>query len=386
MDQIVVVGASLAGLRAAEALRAEGYEGRLVVIGAEAHRPYDRPPLSKQLLTGDSDHVDRLYLESEDDLGIDWQLGVRAEALDLGEGVVQLADGRRIRFDGLVLACGTHARRPPFALDLDGVTTLRTLDDAIALRQRLRRTRRLAVVGAGFIGCEVAAAARALGVEVALIDVAPAPLAAALGNEVGAACAALHAENGVELELGCGVARLESDAGALSGVRLDDGRLVAADTAVVGVGAMPSTAWLEGSGLQIGDGVECDARLRAIGAGAVVAVGDVARWPNPTFGGRSMRVEHWTHAAESAAAGAQALVHGDDAPEFAPAPTFWSDQYGVRIQSIGLPAIADECVVTEHDADAHRLVAIYARAGTLVGAVAFNAPRALARMRAGIGR
>jgi NADPH-dependent 2,4-dienoyl-CoA reductase/sulfur reductase-like enzyme len=188
----------------------------------------------------------------------------------------------------------------------------------------------------------------------------------------------------VELELGCGVAGLESDAGALSGVRLDDGRLIAADTAVVGVGAAPSTAWLEGSGLKIRDGVECDARLRAIGAGAVVAVGDVARWPNPTFSGRSMRVEHWTHAAESAAAGAQALLHGDDAPEFAPAPTFWSDQYGVRIQSIGVPALADECVITEQDADGHRLVATYGLAGRLVGAVAFNAPRELARMRSEI--
>lgn len=385
MDQIVVVGASLAGLRTAESLRAEGYDKRIVVIGKESYRPYDRPPLSKQLLTGDSDQLDRLYLETDDDLGIDWELGVGAGALDLGTRAVELADGRRIRFDGLVLACGTHARRPSFALDLDGVTTLRTLDDAIALRRRLRQTRRLAVVGAGFIGCEVAAAARALGIEVALIDVAPVPLAVALGNEVGAACAALHAEHGVVLELGCGVAGLESNACALSGVRLDDGRLIVADTAVIGVGATPSTAWLEGSGLQIRDGVECDARLRAIGASDVVAVGDVARWPNPTFDDRAMRVEHWTHAAESAAAGARALLHGDDAPVFAPAPTFWSDQYDVRIQSIGLPALADECVITERDVDGHRLVAAYGHAGRLVGAVAFNAPSALARMRSGIG-
>ena len=385
MDQIVVVGASLAGLRTAESLRAEGYERRIVVVGKESHRPYDRPPLSKQLLTGDSDQLDRLYLETDDDLGIDWELGVGAEALDLGKRAVELADGRRIPFDGLVLACGTHARRPSFALDLDGVTTLRTLDDAIALRHRLRQTRRLAVVGAGFIGCEVAAAARALGIDVALIDVARAPLVAALGEEVGAACATLHAEHGVVLELGCGVAGLEGVAGALSGVRLDDGRLIAADTAVIGVGARPSTAWLEGSGLQIRDGVECDARLRAIGADDVVAVGDVARWPNQAFDGRTMRVEHWTHAAESAAAGAGTLLHGDDAPVFAPAPTFWSDQYDVRIQSIGLPALADECVITEREVDGHRLVAAYGHAGRLVGAVAFNAPGALARMRGGIG-
>jgi 3-phenylpropionate/trans-cinnamate dioxygenase ferredoxin reductase component len=385
MDEVVVVGGSLAGFRAAEALRAEGYDRRIVIVGKEPHRPYDRPPLSKQLLTGDSELPDRLYLETDDELGIEWELGVGAGALDLGSRAVELTDGRRIGFDGLVLACGTHARRPPFVLDLDGVMTLRTLDDAIALRRRLRQTRRLAVVGAGFIGCEVAAAARALGIEVALIDVAPAPLAAALGNEVGAACAGLHAEHGVVLELGCGVAGLESAAGALSGIRLDDGRLIVADTAVIGVGAAPSTAWLEGSGLQVRDGVECDARLRAVGAGDVVAVGDVARWPNPTFDGRAMRVEHWTHAAESAAAGARALLHGDDAPAFAPAPTFWSDQYDVRIQSIGVPALADECVITERDADGHRLVATYRHTGTLVGAAAFNAPGALARMRGGIG-
>ncbi len=376
MNSIAIAGASLAGLRAAEALRRLGYSGRIAMVGAEPHLPYDRPPLSKEVLTGKwgpERTALRTQAGSAEDLALDWRLGVRATALDLGARELALSDGSRLRFDGLVIATGAAPRalrgQPPLA----GVHTLRTLEDALAIRAALERSPRVAVVGAGFIGAEVAASCRARGLEVVVLEALPAPLSRAFGAEMGGLIAALHRDHGVDLRTGVGVAALEG-AGRVERVRLTDGTSVAADLVVVGIGVSPATAWLEGSGLRIDDGVVCDSTCTA--APGVVAAGDVARWTNSLFDGESMRVEHWTNAVEQGAAAAAALLAGPGAAEpFANAPFFWSDQHGVKIQLAGRAALGDEMRVVDGSLAERRFVALYGRRGRLVGALAWSRPR-----------
>ncbi|MEY2422065.1 MAG: hypothetical protein QOI95_2132 [Acidimicrobiaceae bacterium] len=381
MRNVVVVGASLAGFRAVEELRHQGYDGSITVIGAEAHLPYDRPPLSKQILSG-SWELDRLPLtpigKEIDDLDVDWRLGVAASGLDLGARHVVLADGARVSCDGLVIATGAGVRTLPGQPELEGLHTLRTLDDCLALRADLDGTpQRVVVVGAGFIGSEVAATARQRGLDVTLLEALPTPLQRALGDEMGAVCADIHREHGVDVRLSTGVDGFDDDGnGRLSGIRLTDGSTLEADVAVVGVGVAPNTGWLEGSGLTIDNGVVCDATCLA--APDVVAAGDIARWPNNRFG-EVMRVEHWENAQEQGAHAARRLL-GQLEP-YQPVPWFWSDQYDRKIQLAGRSSADDEVQIVDGSVEERRFVALYGRAGRVVGVLGMNRPRPVMEYR-----
>lgn len=373
MRTVVVVGMSLAGLRTVEALRREGFDGRIVAVGAERREPYDRPPLSKDLLRGTADPDDVVLRgQGYDDLELDWRLGRSARSLDLADRAVELDDGERVGFDGLVIATGAAARTLPGAPDVPGLSVLRTLDDALALRGRLDGGARVVVIGAGFIGAEVAATCRARGLDVTVLEAQEQPMVRGLGPELGAVVAGLHRDHGVDLRTGVVIEAVEGDAGGVRGVRLGDGTFVAADAVVVGIGARPCTEWLEGSGLVIDDGVVCDET--GLAAPGVVAAGDVARWPNPLFDGESMRLEHWTNAAEQGVHAARRLL-GHVEP-FAPVPFVWSDQYDRKIQTVGRVAADAEVHVVDGTVAERRFVALFGRAGRLVGALGFNrAPR-----------
>ena len=378
---ITVVGASLAGLSTVRALRAEGYDGGIVVIGEERHTPYDRPPLSKDFLKGDLD-ADALALGDADeyeDLDVQWLLGERAVRLDPADRSVVLAGGRQLRSDGVVVATGAGPRMLPGTDGLAGVHTLRTLDDAQALRaELLDGLPRVVVIGAGFIGAEVASTAHRLGLQVTVIEALDVPLERQLGREMGLVCASLHNDHGVRLLCGTGVAELVGE-GRVTGVRLADGRVLPADVVVVGVGVRPHTDWLAGSGVRVDDGVVCDAGCSTSVPG-VVAVGDVARCPNP-FTGRHARIEHWSNATEQAKTAARTLLSGVSAPAPLTAPYFWSDQYQVRIQVAGHVAPGAEPEVVEGDLDSRSFTAVYRREGTPVAVLSLNQPKFFNRLR-----
>jgi NADPH-dependent 2,4-dienoyl-CoA reductase/sulfur reductase-like enzyme len=377
---IVIVGASLAGLRAAETLRREGYEGSLVLVGDERHLPYDRPPLSKELLAGEWE-PEQIVLRKQpyDDLDLDLWLGRRATGLDAGDRVLELDGDERLRFDGLVVATGSRPRTLPGTPPLDGIFVLRTLDDCLAIRARLDARPRVVVIGAGFIGSEVAATCRGRGLEVTVLEMLPVPLARGVGPVIGEACGALHRDHGVDLRCGVAVAGFEGRE-QVEQVRLADGTAIDADLVVVGVGVVPETGWLERSGLALDDGVVCDETCLA-GPG-IVAAGDVARWPKPLFDGESMRVEHWTNATEQGVAAALRLLAGNASGEaFAPVPFVWSDQYDVKIQIVGSIHGDDEVVVVDGSLDERRFVALFGRDGRLVGALGFSRPRLVMQYR-----
>ncbi|MGW1359087.1 NAD(P)/FAD-dependent oxidoreductase [Streptomyces chartreusis] len=379
MRTVAVVGASLAGLSAARSLRRQGYAGRLVVIGDELHRPYDRPPLSKEFLAGTLGEPE-LALESDDeDLRAEWLLGTRAVALDHAERTLRLADGRQVRADGFVIATGAAARTLPGSAGLAGVHTLRTLDDARALRDELALGGRLVVIGGGFIGAEVASTARALGLEVTVVEAAPAPLAGPLGEAMGVVVSALHADHGVALLCGVGVKGLSGER-RVDAVLLEDGRTVPADIVVVGVGARPNVEWLEGSGVVLDNGVKCGADGRTSLAG-VVAVGDCANWYDPRAG-LHRRVEHWTGARERPDAAIAALLAGGAVEPGVPRPPyFWSDQYGVKIQFAGHAAGADSVTIEDGTPDERNVLAVYRRSGIPVAVLGMNQPRLFTRWR-----
>lgn len=385
---VVVAGASLAGLGAAEALRSGGFEGRLVLVGEEDLLPYDRPPLSKQVLAGVWG-PERTSLRTEKDydaLGAEWWLGRSAVSLDLDSRRVVLDDGEPLAFDGLIIATGASPRRlaSGAGADLEGVHVLRTLADCLAIRAALTARPSVAVVGGGFIGAEVASSCRSLGLDVSLLEAASAPLARVLGEDMGAACASLHLDHGVDLRCGAEVAGLEGS-GRVERVLLRDGATIEADLVVVGVGVRPCTGWLESSGLALSDGVVCDDSC-ATAAPGVVAAGDVARWHNRLFD-EAMRVEHWSNALAQGAAAARALLAApNERVPYAPVTDFWSDQYDVKIQFAGRCALGDEVRVAHGSLRERRFVALYARAGRLVGALSFNWPRLLFAYSRQIGR
>jgi 3-phenylpropionate/trans-cinnamate dioxygenase ferredoxin reductase component len=382
--RIVVVGASLAGLRAAERLRKEGFGGELIVLGSETHLPYDRPPLSKELLKGERE-PEGIALRGGSELDVDWMLGEAATGLDLSARVVRTASGRAVSFDGLVIATGSAPRRlPGLDPELPGIHELRTLEHSLELRDHLGRLPHLMVVGCGFIGVEVASTARALGADVTVVSLDP-PLAIA-GELISGVCAGMLADHGVNLHIGRTVSEVLGDE-RFEGVVLDDGTRIEADLALVAVGAAPVTGWLEGSGLELHDGVLCDSSCAAIGAENVVAAGDVARWPNPLFDSAPMRIEHWTNAVEQGSAAALTLLQGSG-PEtaYAPVPSFWSDHFGTRLQSVGLPALADETTVVDGSIEERRFVAACRRDGKLVGAITYGMPRGLLKYRIALAR
>jgi len=374
----VVAGASLAGLRAAEALRQLGYDGSLTLIGAEQALPYDRPPLSKEVLKGDWEPEKTALVrdpERFDALELDLRLGRRATGLDLQARRIELDDGDPVAFDGLVIATGAAPRKLPGQDALAGVSALRTLDEAVAIRSALEQTPRVAVVGAGFIGAEVAASCRQRGLDVTMIEAMPVPIERAVGADVGETVAAAHRDQGVDVRLGVGVEALEGT-DRVERIRLSDGSQVEADVVVVGIGVAPCTDWLEGSGLALGNGVVCDAHCAASAPG-VVAAGDVAQWYNPLFQ-EDMRIEHWSNAAEMARAAVETLLAGDgEAPVYESVPFFWSDQYDLKIQSAGRLSGADESEVVHGSLAERNFLKLYGRKGRLVGALAFNQPRKL---------
>jgi len=375
MERIVIVGGGLAGHRAAGALRREGFTGETVLVSDEQHAPYDRPPLSKQLLAGTFD-VDACRYAELDDPALTWALGCAATGLDLGRGVVT-TEAQDVPFDGLIIATGRRARDWPDLPPLQGFHTLRTLDDTLALRAAVTAQTPVAIIGAGFIGCEVAATLRNLGVErVAVIDVAPHPMPV-LGPEVGRRAVDLHEAHGVVLHLGARVAGFTGSE-RVEAVLLEDGTEIPAGLVLVAVGAAPNSEWLEGSGLQLERGaVRCDEHCIALGTDNVAAAGDIAAWPHPVAGGE-VCIEHWAIARDMAAtAAANLLADPADRSAFTPVPTFWSDQYDVKIKSAGLISAADRFEIVEEDPERRALVAEGYRGDELVGAVVFNKNKAI---------
>lgn len=354
------------------------------MIGEEDLAPYDRPPLSKQVLTG-AWPPEQARLKVDPSVAKGLRLATRAVGLDIGRREVLLHAGERLAFDGLVIATGAVARQLPGTRWMRGLFTLRSFEDSLAIRAAAESARRVVVVGAGFIGSEVASSCRAMGCEVTVIEAMPVPLARAVGAEMGSALGALHAAHGVDLRTGAGVAAVEGSQ-QVEAVRLTDGSVIDADVVVVGIGVRPATDWLDGSGVVVDDGVLCDEFCAATGASGrldgIVAAGDVARWFNPLFG-RSMRVEHWTNAVEQAEAAARTLVRGPTTP-FAPVPYFWSDQYGARIRYVGHAGLGAEVEVVEGSTADLKFVATYRENGRLVAALTLDMPHRVMHYRAQI--
>jgi NADPH-dependent 2,4-dienoyl-CoA reductase/sulfur reductase-like enzyme len=380
IGRVTIVGASLAGLRAAETLRRRGYEGVLTLIGDERHRPYDRPPLSKQVLHGTWTPEQTFFRQKDgyDPLALDLRLGVRATSLDLRARRVTLADGTWADYDRLIIATGARVRPLPGIAPRPGLLGLRTLDDSLMLRDELERARRVAVVGMGFIGLEVAAACRSRGVDVVAVEALPVPLAPIVGPALGEMLVAMHADHGVDVRTGVTVTDVYGGS-RVAGIVLSDGSRVDADVVVVGIGVVPNTEWLEGSGLTLDNGIVCDGSGEA--APDVYAAGDVACMANAWHGG-SPRIEHWTNAVEQSVHVVEQMLGAPDrATGFSSVPYFWSDQYDRKVQFIGRARPHDEMLVVDGSIAARRLTALYRHADRVVACLTVNQPRALIKYR-----
>lgn len=379
---VVVIGSSVAGVRCVQALRDEGFGGRIVLVGEETELPYDKPPLSKTFLTGARDRVQvaLLTVERATELAVELRLGSAAQRLDVAGHRVYLADGTDVAYDIVVLATGAAARPSPWPCE-SGVHVVRTLADAQALRTDLEVDTPVVVVGGGFIGAEVAATAHALGRHVTVVDPLAEPIGRVVGSDIGAYFTALHHRHGVETRFGTGVESVSGRAGDLT-LTLTDGSQLAAGTVVVGIGAVPNDGWLASSGLVIEDGVLCDEYCRAVNAPDVLAVGDVARWYHP---GRAehLRVEHWTNAVDSAVVAAHNIAQPEELRSHASIEYVWSDQYDWKIQIVGRPAAATRHhLLGSLEGDRARGVALYTDdSGVLCGAVSVNWPKALITCR-----
>jgi 3-phenylpropionate/trans-cinnamate dioxygenase ferredoxin reductase component len=376
---VIVVGGSIAGFGAAEALRSEGFDGPVRIVSQETIRTYERPPLSKGVLAGEDESTTQWHAAHAEDLDLEWLLGERAVGLDVEQRVVSLGSGDGLSFDGLVIATGAEPRRLPGQPSMPGMHVVRSLDDSLGLRADLDAgAERVVVVGAGFIGSEVAATCRGRGHEVTLVEPLEQPLVRVVGPTIGSAVADLHRRQGVDLRLGVGVAGVVGD-DCVRGVRLTDGSTVDADVVVVGIGVVPNTAWLEGSGLPVADGVVADETCSV--APGIVACGDVARWDSRRYG--ATRIEHWDHAVDMGrAAGRRLLASDAQAEPYDPVPWFWSDQYDVRIQVAGL--VDGEMAISDGSVESGRFVALYGRGGTVRGALGWNWPAKTVRYRMAI--
>ncbi|MGQ0733288.1 MAG: NAD(P)/FAD-dependent oxidoreductase [Acidobacteriota bacterium] len=380
LRHIVVVGASLAGLRAVESLRDRGFDGRLTLVGDELHPPYDRPPLSKQVLQGAWEPEQTFFRKKEgyDALALDVRLGTRATSLDLRERQVALADQTPLAYDALIIATGARVRTLPSMTPRAGLHVLRTLDDARALRAALTHARRVAIVGGGFIGLEVAASCRARGLEVTVVEGLPVPLSTIVGQRLGRLVAAIHRDHGVDLRTGVMVSGIEG-APRVTGLRLSDGTRIEADVVVVGIGVAPNTEWLDGSGLTVDDGLLCDAQGRA--GPDVYAAGDVARMHNVWLGG-PVRVEHWTNAVEQGVHVAESILAGAGATgAFSSVPYVWTDQYDRKFQFLGRAQPHDEMVVVDGAIDDRRFTALFRRGDRVCACLAINQPRSIVKYK-----
>lgn len=358
----MIVGGGLAAARTAEQLRRSEYAGAITIVGDEVHLPYDRPPLSKDVLRAETDDVTLKPAEFYAEKGIELLLGNAVSSVDTGAQRVTLNDGTQLAYDQLVIATGLTPKRISSFPELAGIHVLRSLEDSLALRRAAGAARRAVVVGAGFIGCEVAASMRSLGVGVVLIEPQPAPLASVLGEQIGGLVARLHDSEGVDVRCGVGVARVDGD-GRVQSVTLSDGTELTADLVVVGIGSVPVTDWLEGSGIDVDNGVVCD-EVGRTSAPHVWAVGDVASWRDVS--GSQVRVEHWSNVADQVRVMVPAML-GQDAPTAVTVPYFWSDQYDVKIQCLGEPEATDTVHLV--DDDGRKFLAYFEREGVLVGVV-----------------
>jgi 3-phenylpropionate/trans-cinnamate dioxygenase ferredoxin reductase component len=374
---IVIVGGGLAAARTAEQLRRADYTGPIMIVSDEVHLPYDRPPLSKEVLRKEVDDVALKPREWYDENDITLRLGSAATSLDIHGQTVTLDDGTVLGYDELVIATGLVPRRIPAFPDLEGIRVLRSFDQSMALREHASAARRAVVIGAGFIGCEVAASMRGVGVDVVLVEPQPQPLAAVLGEQIGELVARLHRDEGVDVRLGLGVAEVRGE-GHVDTVVLTDGTEVAADLVVVGIGSRPATQWLDGSGIEVDNGVICDEAGRT-SAPNVWALGDVASWRDPM--GHQARVEHWSNVGEQARVVVPAML-GRDTPSNVVVPYFWSDQYDIKIQCLGEPHATDIVHLVEDDG--RKFLAYYERDGVLVGVVGGGLPGKVMKVRAKI--
>lgn len=378
LGNIVIVGGSLAGLRAATELRQNAFAGQITVIGDEEELPYDRPPLSKEVLRGEQS-PDEVTLAGAAEVDVRWRLGAPAVALDPAGKVVATADGAEVPYDGLIVATGSGARSlPGFDTSAANVHSVRRIADAVRLREALTPGTRLLIVGCGFIGIEVASSARSLGVDVTVASIDPP--AAPAGPLASTSATRLLTEAGVDLHIGETFTEAAATAQGYR-VTLSDGAVIDADQVLIAVGSVPNVGWLASAGADVSDGVACDEALRVIGLPGVVAAGDVVRWPNPAFGGLPMRVEHWSNAVEQGAAAARALLAGPDAGPFGSVPSFWSDHFGIRLQSVGLPQLASRFEVVAGDPDDGRFCAGAYADDVLVGGMAYGMPRPLVSIR-----
>jgi len=376
-SKIVIVGGGLAAARTAEQLRRAGYSGSITIVSDEAHLPYDRPPLSKEVLRKEVDDVALKPREFYDEKDIILRLGSAASSLDTAAQTVTLADGTVLGYDQLVIATGLVPRRIPAFPDLEGIRVLRSFDESMAIRQHASEAQHAVVIGAGFIGCEVAASLRSLGVAVVLVEPQPTPLALVLGEQIGGLVARLHRDEGVDVRTDVSVAEVRGQ-GHVDSVVLSDGTELTADLVVVGIGSRPATEWLEGSGVAVDNGVICDEAGRTSAPNAW-ALGDVASWRDPT--GHQVRVEHWSNVADQARVVVPAML-GQDVPSAVVVPYFWSDQYDVKIQCLGEPEATDIVHLVEDDG--RKFLAYYERDGVVVGVVGGGMPGKVMKVRAKI--
>ncbi len=371
---IVIVGGGLAAARTAEQLRRSEYTGPITIVSDEDHLPYDRPPLSKEVLRAEVDDVTLKPAEFYEENDITVLLGNGARSVDTAAQSVTLADGSELRYDELIIATGLVPKTIPSFPDLEGIRVLRSLEESMALREHAGSARQAVVVGAGFIGCEVAASLRGLGVNVVLVEPQPTPLASVLGEEVGALVSRLHRAEGVDVRCDVGVAEVRGTE-HVEQVVLSDGAELDADLVVVGIGSRPATEWLDGSGVELDNGVVCDDAGRT-GAPHVWAIGDVASWRHPV--GHQVRVEHWSNVADQARVMVPAIL-GTEIPPTVTVPYFWSDQYDVKIQCLGEPQAGDTVHVVEDDG--RKFLAFYERDGVVAGVVGGGMPGKVMKVR-----
>ncbi len=384
-EQIVIVGASLAGLRGAEAVREAGFQGKLTLVGDEPDAPYNRPPLSKHLLTREIP-ASHTALPNIRTLNAAWHLGVAATGLDIKNRTVELANGDRLPFDQLLITTGTRPRpwSNPEEAALDGVFLLRSQGDAARLRAKLAAMpQRVLIIGGGFIGCEVASCCCDLGLPVTVVE-RKAPLAHALGKAIGDIVAQMQREAGVDLRLGVSGDKIEGNSqGRVQRVHLDDGTMIDTDLVVVALGAVRNVEWLQESGLAVDQrGVRCDQFCRVLDPhGAIVegifVAGDVAQWPHPLYGNRVIAIEHWGNAVVQAQTAAYNMVAKtvETMRVHDHLPDFWSSQFGVNIKTIGLAETADQLVFTQGSAKERSFIAAYGEAGRTIAVLSFNLAR-----------